>query len=88
MFGKLLMLLILNMLKVIGLLMFNRLMHNLLDMYILLSLSVDEKLGLIAKLTNSIRNTHKNESDIATEDPFACYKSEWGEVMLAEKNLR
>ncbi len=53
-------------------------------MNILSSLSVDEKLDLIAKLTNSIRNTHKKESDIATEDPFACYKGDWGKEMSAE----
>lgn len=54
-------------------------------MNILSSLSVDEKLDLIAKLTNSIRNTHKKENDIATEDPFACYKGDWGKEMSAEE---
>ena len=41
-------------------------------MSVLSSLSVDEKLDLIAKLTNSIRNTYTKEQDIETEDPFAC----------------
>ena len=40
-------------------------------MSVLSSLSVDEKLDLIAKLTNSIRNTYTKEQDIETEDPFA-----------------
>ena len=43
-------------------------------MSVLSSLSVDEKLDLIAKLTNSIRNTYTKEQDIETEDPFACYE--------------
>lgn len=47
-------------------------------MSVLSSLSVDEKLDLIAKLTNSIRNMYTKEQDIETEDPFACYKGDWG----------
>ena len=43
-------------------------------MSVLSSLSVDEKLDLIAKLPNSIRNTYTKEQDIETEDPFACYE--------------
>ncbi len=35
-------------------------------MSVLSSLSVDEKLDLIAKLTNSIRNTYTKEQDIET----------------------
>ncbi len=45
-------------------------------MSVLSSLSVDEKLDLIAKLTNSIRNTYTKEQDIETEDPFACYEGD------------
>ena len=54
-------------------------------MSVLSSLSVDEKLDLIAKLTNSIRNTYTKEQDIETEDPFACYKGDWGGNMSAEE---
>ena len=53
-------------------------------MSVLSSLSVDEKLDLIAKLTNSIRNTYTKEQDIETEDPFACYEGDWGGNMSAE----
>ena len=52
---------------------------------VLSSLSVDEKLDLIAKLTNSIRNTYTKEQDIETEDPFACYEGDWGGNMSAEE---
>lgn len=54
-------------------------------MSVLSSLSVDEKLDLIAKLTNSIRNTYTKEQDIETEDPFACYEGDWGGNMSAEE---
>ena len=54
-------------------------------MSVLSSLSVDEKLDLIAKLTNSIRNTYTKEQDIETEDPFACYAGDWGGNMSAEE---
>ena len=47
-------------------------------MSVLSSLSVDEKLDLIAKLPNSIRNTYTKEQDIETEDPFACYEGDCG----------
>ena len=47
-------------------------------MSVLSSLSVDEKLDLIAKLPHSIRNTYTKEQNIETEDPFACYESDWG----------
>ena len=49
------------------------------------SQSVDEKPDLIAKLTNSIRNTYTKEQNMETEDPFACYKGEWGGNMSAEE---
>ena len=49
-------------------------------MSVLSSLSVDEKLDLIAKLTNSIRNTYTKEQDIETEDPFACYEAIGAEI--------
>ena len=45
----------------------------------------DEKLDLIAKLTNSIRNTYTKEQNIETEDPFACYEGDWGGNMSAEE---
>ena len=54
-------------------------------MSVLSSLSVDEKLDLIAKLTNSIRNTYTKEQDIETEDPFACYVGDWGGNLSAEE---
>ena len=54
-------------------------------MSVLSSLSVDEKLDLIAKLTNSIRNTYTKEQDIETEDPFARYEGDWGGNMSAEE---
>ena len=52
---------------------------SITDMYmsVLSSLSVDEKLDLISRLSDSIRDLRKKES--ATEaDPFACYKGDWG----------
>ena len=60
---------------------------SITDMYmsVLSSLSVDEKLDLIAKLPNSIRNTYTKEQDIETEDPFACYEGDWGGNMSAEE---
>jgi hypothetical protein len=66
---------------------------SITDMYmsVLSSLSVDEKLDLIARLTNSIRNAHTKEQNVETEDPFACYKGDWGERMSADEyvdNLR
>ncbi len=59
---------------------------SITDMYmsILTSLSVDEKLDLIAKLTNSIRDVHTKERNIEIENPFACYKGDWGKEMSAE----
>ena len=55
---------------------------SITDVYmsVLSSLSVDEKPDLIAKLTNSIRNTYTKEQNIETEDPFACYEGDWGEI--------
>ena len=47
-------------------------------MSVLSSLSVDEKLDLIA-------NTYTKEQDIETEDPFACYEGDWGGNMSAEE---
>ena len=60
---------------------------SITDMYmsVLSSLSVDEKLDLIAKLTNSIRNAHTKERNIEMEDPFACYEGDWGGNMSAEE---
>ena len=49
-------------------------------MSVLSSLSVDEKLDLIAKLTNTIRNTYTKEQDIETEDPFAFTKAIGAEI--------
>lgn len=49
---------------------------SITDMYmsVLSSLSVDEKLDLIAKLTNSIRNAHTKERNIEMEDPLLVTK--------------
>lgn len=49
------------------------------------SLCVDEKLDLIVKLTNSIRNAHTKERNIEREDPFACYEDNWSGGMSAEE---
>ena len=57
-------------------------------MSVLSSLSVDEKLDLIAKLTNSIRNTYTKEQDIETEDPFACYEGDWGCLLYTSPSPR
>lgn len=54
-------------------------------MSVLSSLSIDEKLDLIAKLTNSIRNPRMKEQKMEAEDPFACYKGNWGDGMSAEE---
>lgn len=50
---------------------------SITDMYmsVLLSLSVDEKLDLIAKLSNSIRE--KKEESVPEKDPFACFGGDW-----------
>ena len=60
---------------------------SITDVYmsVLSSLSVDEKPDLIAKLTNSIRNTYTKEQNIETEDPFACYEGDWGGNMSVEE---
>lgn len=57
-------------------------------MSVLSSLSVDEKLDLIAKLPNSIRNTYTKEQDIETEDPFACYEGDWGGNICRLRNMQ
>ena len=44
-------------------------------MSVLSSLSVDEKPDLIAKLTNSIRNTYTKEQNMETEDPLLVTKA-------------
>lgn len=49
-------------------------------MSVLSSLSVDEKLDLIAKLPNSIRNTYTKEQDIETEDPLLVTKAIGAEI--------
>lgn len=50
---------------------------SITDMYmsVLSSLTADEKLDLISKLSESLRKT-KKEKKIAA-DPFACYKGDW-----------
>ena len=60
---------------------------SITDVYmsVLSSLSVDEKPDLIAKLTNSIRNTYTKEQNTETEDPFACYEGDWGGNMSVEE---
>ena len=59
---------------------------SITDMYmsVLISLSVDEKLDLISKLTDSIRNKQK-EKAIESADPFACYHGNWGDDLFAEE---
>lgn len=53
---------------------------NVTDMYmsVLSSLSIDDKLDLIAKLTDSIRN--KKEVKIADEDLFAGFSGDWNDI--------
>lgn len=53
---------------------------SITDMYmsVLSSLSVDDKLDLIAKLTNSIR--HKKEVKANEEDLFACFSGDWSDI--------
>lgn len=60
---------------------------SITDVYmsVLSSLSVDEKPDLIAKLTNSIRNTYTKEQDIETEDPLLVTKAIGGGNMSAEE---
>ena len=50
------------------------------DMYmsVLSSLSIDDKLDLITKLTNSIRN--KKEVKISDEDWFASFSGNWNDI--------
>lgn len=65
---------------------------SITDMYmsVLMSLSVDEKLDLISKLTDSIRNKNHTKTMEAT-DPFACYNGDWGNELSPEEyadNLR
>ena len=50
---------------------------SITDMYmsVLSSLTADEKLDLIRKLSESLRKT-KKEKKVAA-DPFACYKGDW-----------
>ena len=50
---------------------------SITDMYmsVLSSLTADEKLDLISKLSESLRKT-KKEKKVAA-DPFACYKGDW-----------
>lgn len=60
---------------------------SITDMYmsVLSSLSIDDKLDLIAKLTNSIRGTHKEQA-VLQEDPFSCFKGDWENI--SEDGLR
>ena len=53
---------------------------NVTDMYmsVLSSLSIDDKLDLIVKLTDSIRN--KKEVKIADEDLFAGFSGDWNDI--------
>ena len=50
---------------------------SITDMYmsVLSSLTADEKLDLISKLSESLRKTKKGKKVAA--DPFACYKGDW-----------
>lgn len=56
---------------------------SITDMYmsVLSSLSIDEKLDLIAKLTNSIRKTNK-ERVVSSDDPFSCFKGDWDDISM------
>ena len=53
---------------------------SITDMYmsVLSSLSIDDKLDLIAKLTNSIRSPKEVEAD--EEDFFACFSGDWSDI--------
>ena len=57
---------------------------SITDMYmsVLSSLSIDEKLDLIAKLSNSIRN--KKEEKVIESDPFACFSGDWSDISAEE----
>lgn len=59
---------------------------SITDMYmsVLISLSVDEKLDLISKLTDSIRNNKRTET-IESVDPFECYKGDWGNELSSQE---
>lgn len=59
---------------------------SITDMYmsVLSSLSIDDKLDLIAKLTNSIRN--KKEVVADEEDMFACFGGDWSDI--SAENIR
>ena len=59
---------------------------SITDMYmsVLISLSVDEKLDLISKLTDSIRNNKRTET-IESVDPFVCYKGDWGHELSSQE---
>lgn len=50
------------------------------DMYMsmLSSLSIDEKLDLIAKLSNSIRN--QKEEKAKDIDLFSCFSGDWSDI--------
>ena len=58
---------------------------SITDMYmsVLVSLSVDEKLDLISKLKASIRNNKRTDT-LELDDPFACYKGDWGDELTSE----
>ena len=53
---------------------------SITDMYmsVLSSLSIDDKLDLITKLTNSIR--HKNDVKETSEDLFANFSGDWNDI--------
>jgi len=53
---------------------------SITDMYmsVLSSLSIDDKLDLIAKLTNSIRAPKEVVAD--EEDFFACFSGDWSDI--------
>lgn len=59
---------------------------SITDMYmsVLSSLSIDDKLDLIAKLSNSIRNKKEVKTD--EEDLFACFSGDWNDI--SAENLR
>ncbi|WP_277821275.1 hypothetical protein [Palleniella muris] len=59
----------------------NAMPWRITDMYmtVLSSLSVDGKLDLIGKLTESIRNNTKVAKPVA-DDIFACFEGDWNDI--------
>ena len=60
---------------------------SITDMYmsVLSSLSIEEKLDLIAKLTNSIRNP--KETKATEDDLFASFSGDWSNISAEELRI-